>query len=141
MAFRLCAPSLKYGKLENGQCIKVPAALIKRRKLHFHSLECKVDVILGTNGFIWITATPPKVSHQAVRMSTPIAPALPSIIFTLARASQVEDSDKMEDDAVVERKPHAITADDRERICRVRNSILALARKFIAIHSSTIMDV
>lgn len=43
-------------QLVNGQFLRVPPSLIKRSKQHFHSLSCGVDVILGTNGFIWLTA-------------------------------------------------------------------------------------
>eukprot|EP00898_Chlorokybus_atmophyticus_P006843 jgi/Chlat1/715/Chrsp104S01205 len=47
--------SLKYGKLERGQLVRVPPSLVKRLKQHFHYLEpCDVDAIFGVNGFIWI---------------------------------------------------------------------------------------
>jgi len=48
--------SLKYGKLINGQLVKVPSALIKRVKNHFFSFSFGVDIILGNNGNIWISA-------------------------------------------------------------------------------------
>ncbi|XP_017032241.1 exosome complex component RRP4-like isoform X2 [Drosophila kikkawai] len=49
--------SLKYGKLSQGILIKVFAALVKRRKMHFHNLPCGASVILGNNGYIWIAPT------------------------------------------------------------------------------------
>jgi exosome complex component RRP4 len=49
--------SLKYGKLENGQLAIVPASLIKRLPQHYISLPWGVDVLLGKNGYIWITST------------------------------------------------------------------------------------
>ncbi|XP_008791547.1 exosome complex component RRP4 homolog isoform X2 [Phoenix dactylifera] len=54
-SLHLQARSQKYGKLERGQLLTVPAYLVKRRKQHFHRLEqyC-VDLILGCNGFIWV---------------------------------------------------------------------------------------
>ena len=77
-AVALHARSLKYGKvwrevwrvqlaradvwmlfppvqLENGQFVSVPPVLVKRLKQHFVSLPCGVDVILGNNGYIWVT--------------------------------------------------------------------------------------
>ena len=54
-AIMLHARSLKYGKLENGQFVAVPPSLIKRLKQHFVSLPSGVDVIVGKNGFLWIT--------------------------------------------------------------------------------------
>ncbi|XP_034841503.1 exosome complex component RRP4 [Maniola hyperantus] len=51
--------SLKYGKLSQGVLIKVFPSLIKRRKNHFHNLPCGVSIIIGNNGFIWISPQPP----------------------------------------------------------------------------------
>ncbi|KAH8348359.1 hypothetical protein KR084_006706 [Drosophila pseudotakahashii] len=49
--------SLKYGKLAQGILVKVFPALVKRRKMHFHNLPCGASVILGNNGYIWISPT------------------------------------------------------------------------------------
>lgn len=49
--------SLKYGKLGQGILIKVSPSLIERRKTHFHKLPIGVNLILGNNGFIWISQT------------------------------------------------------------------------------------
>ncbi|KAF7088934.1 hypothetical protein CFC21_092007 [Triticum aestivum] len=47
--------SQKYGKLQRGQLLTVPAYLVKRRKQHFHHLEqYDADLILGCNGFVWV---------------------------------------------------------------------------------------
>lgn len=51
----LQARSQKYGKLERGQLLTIPAYLVKRRKQHFHHLDqYGIDLILGCNGFIWV---------------------------------------------------------------------------------------
>ncbi|KAL6058318.1 Exosome complex component rrp4 [Balamuthia mandrillaris] len=89
--------SLKYGKLQNGEFLAVQASLVKRCKTTFHSLPCGVDVILGNNGYIWI--------------SQPEAPST-------------------ESERVI-----------REKICRVRNAIVALSKQFLSIHPTTVMDV
>ncbi|KAG8739783.1 exosome non-catalytic core subunit rrp4 [Ceratobasidium sp. 414] len=47
--------SLRYGKLRNGQLVIVAPGLIRRLKSHFFSLPCGVDVILGLNGYIWLS--------------------------------------------------------------------------------------
>ncbi|XP_012275377.1 exosome complex component RRP4 [Orussus abietinus] len=47
---------LKYGKLSQGIMLKVPHALIKRKKTHFHNLSNVASLILGNNGYIWIGA-------------------------------------------------------------------------------------
>ncbi|XP_071948303.1 exosome complex component RRP4-like [Antedon mediterranea] len=47
--------SLKYGKLGQGILLKVSPSLVLRRKTHFHNLPCGATVILGNNGYIWIS--------------------------------------------------------------------------------------
>ncbi|KAJ3571036.1 hypothetical protein NP233_g4018 [Leucocoprinus birnbaumii] len=47
--------SLRYGKLRNGQLVTVPPILVRRLKSHFIALPCGVDLILGLNGYIWVS--------------------------------------------------------------------------------------
>uniref|UniRef100_A0A914UJW5 Ribosomal RNA-processing protein 4 n=1 Tax=Plectus sambesii TaxID=2011161 RepID=A0A914UJW5_9BILA len=47
--------NLRYGKLSQGVLVKVNPSLVKRRKTHFHNLPCGASVILGCNGYIWIS--------------------------------------------------------------------------------------
>jgi exosome complex component RRP4 len=54
-AMSLHTRSLKYGKLRNGQLVTVPSILVRRLKSHFISLPCGVDLILGLNGYIWVS--------------------------------------------------------------------------------------
>ena len=89
--------NLKYGKLENGQFVEVPPALIKRCKSHFKTLSCGVDIILGNNGYIFLSM--PKVDSNNQKT----------------------------------------IQENRLKISRVRNSILALSNQFIAIYPKTIM--
>ncbi|KAJ3115236.1 Exosome complex component RRP4 [Nowakowskiella sp. JEL0407] len=59
--------NIKYGKLRNGSLVVVPSALIKRSKSHFASLPCGVDVVLGLNGYIWVskhTEITPEMANQ-----------------------------------------------------------------------------
>ena len=42
-------------QLRNGQLVTVPPILIRRLKSHFYSLPCGVDLILGLNGYIWVS--------------------------------------------------------------------------------------
>ena len=60
--------SLKYGKLENGVLLQVPSNTVPRLPQHYISLPVVsvsaegssavnyLDLILGKNGFIWITS-------------------------------------------------------------------------------------
>ncbi|XP_077986678.1 exosome complex component RRP4-like [Glandiceps talaboti] len=56
-ALSLHTRSLKYGKLGQGVLVKVSPSLVKRRKTHFHNLTCGASVILGNNGYVWISPT------------------------------------------------------------------------------------
>ncbi|GAV80469.1 hypothetical protein CFOL_v3_23930 [Cephalotus follicularis] len=54
-SLQLQARSQKYGKLEKGQLLTIPAYLVKRSNQHFHYLEqYGIDLIVGCNGFIWV---------------------------------------------------------------------------------------
>jgi exosome complex component RRP4 len=61
--------SMKYGKLENGLLIEVPAALIKKLAHHYVTLEWGIDVLIGRNGFIWITRTIPEVWKTEIQVA------------------------------------------------------------------------
>ena len=91
--------SLKYGKLENGQFVAVPPALIRRLKQHFVTLSCGIEAILGNNGHIWLTvAAPQDPMQQDQGEAAPLAEVL-----------------------MRRRKLHAekqIMPEERERICR-----------------------
>jgi exosome complex component RRP4 len=76
-AIALHTRSLKYGKLEQGQFVAVPPALIKRGKTAFNVLPCGVEVILGANGYIWISpptspATPEEEHSMTARVKQEI---------------------------------------------------------------------
>lgn len=44
-------------QLGQGILVQVSPSLVKRRKTHFHNLPCGASLILGNNGYIWITTT------------------------------------------------------------------------------------
>nr|CAG4645654.1 EOG090X09DD [Lynceus sp. MCZ IZ 141354] len=56
-ALSLHTRSLKYGKLSQGCLLTVPPSLVKRSKNHFHCLPFGASVILGNNGYVWISPT------------------------------------------------------------------------------------
>lgn len=56
--------NLNYGKLGQGCLVQVSSPLIKRQKVHFVNLPCGVSIILGRNGFIWVTSTSMQESSQ-----------------------------------------------------------------------------
>lgn len=54
--------SLRYGKLGQGILVKVFPSLVKKSKMHFHNLPFGVSLILGNNGYIWIS--PPVSTNE-----------------------------------------------------------------------------
>ncbi|GBL51968.1 Exosome complex component rrp4 [Candidozyma auris] len=49
--------SLKYGKLRNGVFLKVPSSLIIKQKNHSFDMPGSVSIVIGMNGFIWLSKT------------------------------------------------------------------------------------
>lgn len=107
--------SLKYGKLNLGSLICVPPALIKRCKNHFHNLLCGASIILGNNGYIWIS------SQEATDHQVPQKRFLGTIDIV---RNHLENS--------VESR------EQRKIVARLRNCITALARNDIMIFDTTI---
>lgn len=93
--------SSRYGKLQNGLLAAVPAVYVRRQAQHLVTLQqLGVMVVLGNNGWVWVCA-PPKVAGSG-RQET--------INF-----SQMDVRYEL------------VGEELRERICRVRNAVLALA--------------
>lgn len=108
--------SLKYGKLTQGTLVVVPPSLVKRCKNHFHNTLAGASVILGNNGYVWLS-TIVYDDHQQ-----------PQFRFQIPSGS--------EDPVLEESKP--LTKDERQAIARLRNCILALANQKIMLFDTTI---
>jgi len=109
--------SLKYGKLGLGVLVCVPASLIKRSKIHFHTLDSlNIDVLIGHNGYIWICPTPTEEEKEFKRMQL--------------------ESDSTDTSSLTPPEVE-IDMDKRESIARLRNSVdlLGKARKLVYIDS------
>ena len=46
--------STRYGKLEGGCLVTVPAVLVRRLASHFHVFACGIEAVIGVNGFVWL---------------------------------------------------------------------------------------
>ena len=127
--------SLKYGKLENGQLAIVPSVLVKRLPQHYISLPNGVDVLLGKNGYIWITRSIPEVwKHESEDILDEITPLAETLQRIRAKHNDTP-----------------LTLEERLKVVRVRNCILALSKcnavssdhkdENISISPDTIMSV
>ncbi|KAL4709819.1 hypothetical protein ACJJTC_001273 [Scirpophaga incertulas] len=100
--------SLKYGKLKQGILLKVFPSLIKRRKNHFHNLPCGISVIIGNNGYIWIS---PNVQDVTVQ----------------EQKDEIANSDLQ-----------PVNQTDRETMARIRNCIAALVTSKMMLDDTSI---
>jgi exosome complex component RRP4 len=125
--------SLKYGKLENGQLISVPSILIKRVAQHYVTLpNIGIDVILGKNGYIWITRTIPEDWKAQEESKTNTSGSTMSGGAPLAETLQ---------NLRLRHNRTPLLLDERLKVARVYNAIKILARNFLSISPDTIMKV
>lgn len=117
--------SLKYGKLANGQLVKVAAYLVKRLKQHFHPLKSYgVDMIIGCNGYIWISASSEAQTSGEAQSTGPTSQAR-----THSADSETGGSGSQ-----------PISLKVRENICRLANSIRVLSALGFLIQPDSIID-
>ncbi|KAF7790344.1 hypothetical protein EIP86_001299 [Pleurotus ostreatoroseus] len=113
-AMSLHTRSLRYGKLRNGQLVIVPPALIRRLKSHFIALPCGVDLILGLNGYIWVS------KH--------------------VKESEQEGEEGFDAEAVYSNRNDDIDDATRTAISRVTNIIQVLAAHFTPLSDVTLLE-
>ncbi|OQR90014.1 exosome complex exonuclease RRP4 [Thraustotheca clavata] len=112
--------SLRYGKLENGQLIVVQPALVKRLKQHMLQLPIGIDVILGCNGYIWISRS---IEHDSESLTTNESRA---DVWTERKATHAQTP---------------TSAIDRKTIAKVYNVISTLNANFKTITPESIMEM
>lgn len=116
--------SVKYGKLQQGQLLGVPANLIKRQKQHYHTLEALgVTMIIGVNGLIWVAPYQPRGGDGDDATGGPTA----------------MDADAAEAGADGAQEP--ASAAQVQNVCRLANAVRALARLYMPIYMPSIMAV
>jgi exosome complex component RRP4 len=116
--------SLKYGKLENGQLVQVPANLMRRLPQHYISLSCGMDLILGMNGRIWITRTIPKEWKLQCPNWDEMTPTVESLKVLKERHAETD-----------------YTMEERQTAARLHNCIQALASQLLPVSPENIMSV
>lgn len=135
----LHARNLKYGKLENGQFIKVQSSLVRRAKNHFISLPCGVDIILGLNGYIWMTETAENSVHN-LHLSVAGRGVFLEGVDTSAEAAKAGISEAIQAQKEIAAS-RDISEEARLRIARVRNCIQAIASTGQNVTADSIMSV
>jgi exosome complex component RRP4 len=148
--------SAKYGPLAQGVLVSVPASLVRRTKLHFHTLEdLGVDMVIGVNGYIWLAPAPSEAEKERRRRLAEDDTldrdqdrrAAASTGASIERAQQQQtgegasaDADGTESaGAAGEAEP--VTLEVRESIARLRGAILALAQARRKLHRESILAV
>jgi exosome complex component RRP4 len=74
-------------KLGQGCFIQVSSPLIKRQKVHFVNLPNGISIILGRNGFIWVTTTAIQESSRKSGGFTPLLKVNLRLFMFLNRSS------------------------------------------------------
>lgn len=105
--------SLRYGKLENGLLVCVPAALIKRLPQHNVTLPWEIDVLLGKNGMVWISRSISEDWKAKEGLGADVDDSAP-LAETLQRLRQRHASTPL-------------TLEQRRNITRVRNVVQCLS--------------
>ncbi|RDB15864.1 Exosome complex component rrp4 [Hypsizygus marmoreus] len=113
-AMSLHTRSLKYGKLRNGQLVSIPPILVRRLKSHFIALPCGVDLILGLNGYIWVS------KH--------------------VKESDQEGEEGFDTEAVYSNQNDEIDESTRLAISRVTNIIRVLASRFVPLSDTLLLE-
>ncbi|KAG5654206.1 hypothetical protein H0H81_006239 [Sphagnurus paluster] len=113
-AMSLHTRSLKYGKLRNGQLVTIPPILVRRLKSHFIALPCGVDLILGLNGYIWVS------KH--------------------VKESEQEGEEGFDAEAVYSNQNDTIDESTRAAISRVTNIIRVLASHFVPLTDTLLLE-
>ncbi|KAI9474497.1 Exosome complex component rrp4 [Coemansia sp. RSA 989] len=108
-ALSLHTRSIQYGKLRNGTFVSVFPQLVPRSRSHFHTLPCGVDVVLGVNGYIWVSKHVPAAKIEA-------------------NAEHIYSN-----------KNEEISETERESIARVANCIQLLNRLYVKITDTSII--
>ncbi|KAL7415679.1 hypothetical protein BDY24DRAFT_406274 [Mrakia frigida] len=116
--------SLRYGKLKNGHLITLPPSLLPRLKSHFHTLPCGVDLILGLNGFIWVSMHIPSLEEDT----------------EAASEGKAVGAGGFDGEGVYSGKNDVIPPETLRSIALVSNIILMLARNNVPIHPSIVAE-
>ena len=103
--------SLRYGKLRNGYFLTIASSLVIRLRTHQYRLPGNVDVILGINGYIWLSKTNTKEVAQVA-------------------ITRLEDGASLE---IYSSVNDHIPTTTRDTIARYANCIRALAYKEVGI--------
>lgn len=106
--------STMYGKLENGILVIIPQTLVQYQKKHIFVFPCKVQIILGMNGWVWISSP---MKH--------IKEANPNSVD-----EEIEDS-KFED----------VTLEQKKNITIIANIIKLLGKYYININYDIIIKM
>jgi exosome complex component RRP4 len=106
--------SSKYGLLTQGRVVRVPAELVRRQRHHFQQLEhVGVDIILGCNGLVWVTHVVEEQQQQKID-------------------GEGEN---------LKRERPAPTAEQRQSVARVAQSVIALAQLGLVLQGNAISRV
>lgn len=160
-AVALHTRSLKYGRLANGQLVRVPPTLVKRVKRHFHAVDADA-AFSGGDGLAEETISGNDADNKRKRehASTSLKKTgdvevllgCNGFVWVGARSAATgeggdddESNANARDEDDVKKKrfvvKRVVSRAQRERVCRVANAVRVLSALFLAIHPPAIEDV
>jgi exosome complex component RRP4 len=151
-AVALHTRSLKYGRLADGQLVRVPPTLVKRVKRHFHAIDA-ANAFGGDDGLAEETMSGNDGNdNKRKREHTGDVEVLlgcNGFVWVGARSAatgELNDDElnaRDEDDVKkkTKRVQRVVSRAQRERVCRVANAVRVLSALFLAIHPPAIEDV
>jgi exosome complex component RRP4 len=124
--------SVRYGKLENGVVVTVPAKLVPRRKTHYTVLcENQFQILLGCNGMIWMQRS------NNIQGDSASATAA-------ASTQQMGQQQELAEAEEQRRKVHAETVysvSDRRKLARLANAVHCLRLTLSEITAEAVQEV
>ncbi|KAL9642151.1 hypothetical protein ABK040_007156 [Willaertia magna] len=141
-SIQLQTRSARYGKLANGVMLRVHPSLVKRCTQHFHTFPFGVQVILGKNGYLWITASVKSETDKSMNTIDMLLEQEEEEVISRPISKLSSKSNPFESTSFMASGTYSGTiVKEREAISRIRNAIQALQYQFLPIYPETILDV
>ena len=125
-ALSLHTRSTRYGKLQGGVLVTVPAVLVKRLSTHFHTFANGIEALIGVNGQIWLSKARRRRKRGRTEMEADSSDEDDVTKKDLLKAKKEDGAEEEEEQGGwAETEPPS--AEDRVNIARLRASLLILA--------------
>lgn len=128
--------SVRYGKLENGCVVRVPAKLVPRRKTHYTTIcEHRFQILLGCNGVIWMQRNVSSGSSGSSNDAASSSAMMQSLSAGQHELAEAEEKRRAEHAAT----PYSV--EDRRDLARLRCAVACLRQTLCEITPEAVEEV